>query len=502
MKTIYKTKHIWMIVVILFAMSCEKFLDVNVDPNNPVEVSEPLMLTGVIANFSYQVLGGYPVRVTNTWAQQTAYNAVLPHYDIYDIDENAVNNTWTYFSYPQVMQNAKLLTEKATANEQYDYSAIAQIIWAWNMSIITDLYGNAPFSQAWSPVEFPTPIYDAQQDIYASIQGLLDQAIADIDRTDGSSTFVVGDDDFIYGGNMDNWRKMANFLKARFYMRLTYAPGHSATGQADLALAALGNSFASNADNGYYVYETATGGENPWYQYAIDGKWSTSTELSDNFVSELVTRNDPRLYGMAQLNGGTFTGHQNGAPSGAANSAIGGFYSNADAALVWGTFAEAKHIEAEALFLKGDRVGAETALRDGMNASYQELQADITATASDPSNVSGVTTDWATYVATQSTLSANDQIAYATIMTQKYIANFLQFEAYNDWRRTGYPALGVAQNAILPDMTEPARRFPYPSAELNYNATNVNAEGVPIGRNAVTGRVWWNSAPELCTLCN
>lgn len=494
--------YIGLIGMFSIVTSCEKFLDVNVDPNNPSEVSEPLLLTGVIANFSYEVLGGYPVRVTNTWVQQTAYNAVLPHYGIYDIDENAVNNTWTYYSYTDVMQNAKILTDQATANELYNYAAIAQIIWAWNMSIVTDLYGNAPFSEAWDPDNHPLPGYDTQEEIYASIQDLLDQAIANIDRTDGLNTYVVGSDDLVYGGDMDKWRKLAHVLKARFYMHLTYAPGHTAAAQSNLALTALTDGFTSNADNALYYYGSEPGQENPWYQYAIDGKWNTSTELSNTFVTDLTNRDDPRLYAMARFNGGVFTGHINGAPGAAANSAIGEYFSNDNAPLVWATYAEAKLLEAEALLLTGDKPGAETALQEGMTASYDQLQADITEKASSPENASGISTDWATYLSLQGTLNPNDQLAYQTIMTQKFIANFLQFEAYNDWRRTGYPNLTAAQNPIIPSMTEPARRFPYPSAELNYNSENVNAQGVPIGRNAVVERVWWNSAPEQCTLCN
>ena len=502
MRFINKLIYAGVVGLALVAWSCNDFLDVNADPNNPTDVSEPLLLTGVIANFSYQVLGGYPVRVTNTWAQQTAYNAVLPHYGIYDVDENDVNNTWTFFSYTSVMQNAKLLAEQAESNELYDYAAIAKIVWAYNMSVVTDLFGNVPYSEAWDPVNHPTPSYDSQDDVYASIQLLLDEAIADIDRTDGSSTYVVGSDDFIYNGDMTKWRMFANVLKARYHMRLSYAPGYSATTQAGLALDALAEGFTSNADNAFYYYANEPGQENPWYQYAIDGKWNTSTQLSDNFVGILKTKDDPRLYAMARYNGGDFTGHPNGAPSGVNHSLIGEYYSEAEAPLVWLSYSEAKFIEAEALFLQGDRSGATSAMQQAMQASYDQLQSDIASKSAEPSNASGVSTDWANYITSQTNLSTTNSVAYSQIMTQKYIAGFLSLEAYNDWRRTGYPVLDVAQNAIHSSMTEPARRWPYPSAELNYNSVNVNAQGVPVGNNAVTGRVWWNSAPENCALCN
>ncbi len=181
-------KNIKIISFILFVgmfsitTSCNDFLDVNTDPNNPTKVSEPLLLTGILANFSFEVIGGYPVRVTNTWIKQTTYNAVLPHYDNYQVTENDVNNLWTFYAYPQIMQNCKVLIAKSEESNALNYSAIAKIIWAWNMSIVTDLYGNAPFSEALRADEFPKPKYDPQESIYEGLQALLDGAISDIDE--------------------------------------------------------------------------------------------------------------------------------------------------------------------------------------------------------------------------------------------------------------------------------------------------------------------------------
>jgi len=491
--------------LMLISASCSDFLDVNEDPNNPTEVSEPLLLTGLLSNFTYQVLAGYPVRVTSTWVQQQASNVVLPHYGIYDVDENDVNNTWTFYSYSNAMQNAKILSESATKNQLYQYAGIAKIIWAWNMSIVTDLYGNAPFSQALDPDNFPQPAYDPQVDIYSGIQEMLDQAIADIDRTDGLSTFVPGADDLVYGGNMDGWKKLAYLLKARFHMRLSYAPGFTATTQADLALAATTNSFTSNLDNTTYSYLDEAGQENPWFQYTIDGKWNTDQQISEYFINSLILNNDPRIYSIAGLDArgtGLFVGHPNGAPAAADVSPIGSFYSAADADVIMATYSEVKFIEAEAHLIKGSLAEAQTAYGTALQASFDELSDDIAANAADPNNLSGASSDISGYLASNGTLNANLNTAYRQVMQEKYVALFSQFEVYNDWRRTGIPSLTVAQNAIIPSMTEPAMRFPYPSAELNYNSANVNEQGVPVGFAAVTERVWWNSEPENCTLCN
>jgi hypothetical protein len=501
MKNNFRHYTYLLIVGLLMLTSCQDFLDINEDPNNPVDVAEPQLLGGVIANFSYEVLGGYPVRVTNTWVQQTAYNATLPHYGMYDIDENAVNNLWTFFSYTDVMQNCKVLVEKAERNSTHDYAGIARVIWAWNMSIVTDLYNNAPYTQAWQQATFPFPEYDTQEAIYESIQNLLDAAIEDFDRTDKMAPFV-GAEDFVYGGDIAKWRKLAHLLKARFYMRLTYAPGKDARTQAQLALDQLPNAFTGNADDAGYTYVDEEGQENPWFQYAIDGKWDDNTQLSAHYIDLLQDKGDPRIHAQAQLQGGVYVGHPNGAPAAADVSFLGNYYSDAGATLDWLTFAEQKFIEAEAKFLLGDRAGAQMAYQEGIEASFDKLSAAI-ATGATKAGVTSAELTQAIddYLAANMDLVAQDNAAYQQIMVQKYIALYLQFETYNDYRRTGYPILEMAQNVIQDDLTEVASRFPYPSAELNFNTQNVNEQGIPVGRRAVKEKVWWDSAPENCTYC-
>ncbi len=494
--------------VILFAgmffitTSCNDFLDVNKDPNNPTKVSEPLLLTGILANFSYEVVGGYPVRVTNTWIKQTTYNAVLPHYDNYQVTENDVNNLWTFFSYPQIMQNCKILAEAATQKKALNYSAIAKIIRAWNMSIVTDLYGNAPFSEALRADEFPKPKYDTQESIYAGIQTLLDEAISDIDATDKNLTVTPGADDFIFKGNMTKWRKVAFTLKARFYLHLTYAPNHVPATQAQLALDAIANGLQTLGDDAKYPYLDEPGQENPWFQYAIDGKWDTDTQISNFYITMLNDLSDPRIHAQAGLVNGAYAGHENGTPAEPDLSPIGEFYSAADATLEFMSAVESKFIEAEANFLLGKRTEAETALRAGLTISFDKQKAAIETGAAELGITAGtINTDITNYINANSILPVDDKDAYEHIMTQKYISNFLQFETYNDWRRTGYPEVAPVAQPFPDNLATVPLRFPYPSAELQYNATNVNDEGIPIGFRGLGNKVWWNSCDNCCTNC-
>jgi len=66
-------------------------------------------------------------------------------------------------------------------------------------------------------------------------------------------------------------------------------------------------------------------------------------------------------------------------------------------------------------------------------------------------------------------------------MTQKYISSIATVQAYNDWRRTGIPALSVPASAI----GQIPRRFPYPQEEVTYN------ENTPKDL-TINSKNWWD----------
>jgi hypothetical protein len=92
-----------------------------------------------------------------------------------------------------------------------------------------------------------------------------------------------------------------------------------------------------------------------------------------------------------------------------------------------------------------------------------------------------------TYVNARPNLSTL-QNPLAEIIREKYIANFLKFEAWNDWRRTGYPALVPVAGALTSGIPQ---RFPNPASELLNNAASLQATGIPSGLSGMTVKVWW-----------
>lgn len=479
--------------------SCNKHLDINADPNSPTDVPEDLMLSALLSNFSYEVLGGYPVRVTGLWTKHIAYATDGPHEGNYWITTNDVNNLWTFYSYTDVMNNAYILKNKATENGNPHYSAIAKIILAWNLSIVTDLYGDAPYSDAFKGQSgILKPKYDSQEDLYKSIQILLDEAITDASATENNLEPSV--DDFVYGGDMENWINLAHSLKARFYLRLSNAPGYSASTQAQLALDELAKGAITLATQPEFAYYASTGAENPWYQFAIDGKWSTTNRPSQYYVNKLLASDDPRLaFQVTKVVAGTnvepdnvgkYIGVVNEAPAISLGnfSAIGPFYSAKEAPLYWFAYPEIEFIKAEAEFLKANKV-----VNSAIEVAYDKaVRASM--------DFYGISEEDADAYLAANPLSSNADEAYSQIMSEKYIANFLQFESYNDFRRTGYPELPINNDTYpgapldqAPRLQQIPVRFPYPSAERQYNNDNIPSDIPTEPLQAMVIKVWWDA---------
>ncbi len=489
--------------IFLSSAACEDMADLRVDPNSPGRVPENLALTSVLGYFSYQVVGNQPARIPNLWVQQLAFNGVPPTEDNYNFDEADANNLWEYYSWTDVMNNANDLALKAEAHGNHAYAGIARIILAWNLGVLTDLYGDVPWSEAFDPANF-RPAFDTQEEVYKAVIALLDQGIADLDKP---GLRQPSGDDLLYGGDLVRWKKLAHTVKARFLIHLTRAPGYDAQAQARKALDALRYGFTSNSDDADFAYYNKTGAQNPWYQFAIDGKWDTRDQLSKTYIDLLKSRRDPRLPIQARqagavdnsgvvagftpvpfdpavhfrLSDSTYFGHRNGETGVASTeiSSIGSYYSAPDAPLTWISHAEARFIEAEAILLVEGPAAAQPVFEAAVTASMNKLGVPAS--------------DRAAYLAGRPKLTDPGVNALREIMLEKWVANFLSLENYNDWRRNGYPELSRVTNQPYADLIP--LRWPYPTSELTRNAANVDATGVPRGFAAFRVPVWWDTTP-------
>ena len=190
--------------------------------------------------------------------------------------------------------------------------------------------------------------------------------------------------------------------------------------------------------------------------------------VNEFFVNLLKSKNDPRIPIFIGTNpGGNYAGAPMGSTNPSAYSYLGPYFSRNNAPLPLVTFEEAKFIEAEAQFRKGNKTEAATALNTAIKLSVEK----VTGTA--------IPDSYKTAEASET----GQSITLQKIMTQKYIGMFTQPEVWCDWRRTNIPALtpfagATGQNNI-------PRRLPVAQSE------RVNNPNAPIPVSIVTP-VWWD----------
>lgn len=86
---------------------------------------------------------------------------------------------------------------------------MADVIIAYNLTLINDLWGDAPFSQAFD-INNLKPKYDKQQQVYNQAIVLLDEAITELAKTN-ATVKLAPTSDLIYGKTPATER--ANWLK-------------------------------------------------------------------------------------------------------------------------------------------------------------------------------------------------------------------------------------------------------------------------------------------------
>ncbi|MCL3779627.1 SusD/RagB family nutrient-binding outer membrane lipoprotein [Prolixibacteraceae bacterium JC049] len=464
-------KKIYIVILVLLTVgftSCEEWIDtdLNNDPNNPTKVPVSLILPSAQGGISYSA-GGELSRYTGYWVQHI--NGVANHaarHETYGTNEADVENLWRYYTYAGTLMDLRRIIDQATAEGATHYAGVGKVLMAYKLGVTTDMWGDVPYSDAFKGDDGNiTATYQTQEQIYSELFGLLDGAISDLGAA--SSVSSPGEDDLMYAGDLDKWKKAAYALKARFNIHLSKVNGDAAY---SAALSAIPNAFSSNADDLTFQFGTAKAENAPLFQYEdqrtgyIGGVGKYLVDLMKNNGDQ-----DPRLPVYAAPNGdGEYVGLEPGATSKDGKSFIGAMFMKADALVNLVTYAEIKFIEAEANFSKSspDKAAAAAAYNDAVKASLAKY------------NVSNAEWEGRNAAETAATITLEK------IIKAKYIATFLQEETFSDWRRHSSIfnlslATGAKTSAI-------PRRLPYPQSEREYNNANM-PQGLTI-----TDRVWWD----------
>jgi len=520
MKSPYLLRCFQVAALALGLGSCSKdtFLDVNSTPNNPLNVAPSALLNGVEVTTGFAV-GNDLGRVTDLLVQHMAGIANQPRiYDVYLLRGN-YDNQWNNELYGGSLINAQQIINATQAASPL-YSGYSKILKAYNFALATDLWGDIPYSQALQGnLTTPNlqPRFDKQEDIYKGntalgIQSLFDlvrEGLADIDKGIVASALKPGADDLMYKGASAKWKKFGNTLLLKLATTVSKKePALAAAVIKEVLAKGPAAYMTDNSDDAEVPFGTSVGNQNPFFAYNYVNR-PDDQMLSQRFLDSLNLRyKDPRLplfftttptpvlnptppATAVNTTGvttpfGTFTGYDNGGtgavPARASRSRYGayvvGVSGEAPVRLV--TNFQRAFILAEAvLTLPGVTVPNETA-----QSLYQTgIRASMAKAGVSASDITKYFTDNPKIV----TLFGPVERQRNQIITQKWIAwTGNGYEAYNDYRRTGYPKLALVTNPSSESPTSIPVRLFYPNSEISANAKNI-----PTPQPATTTPVWW-----------
>ncbi|MDX1955874.1 MAG: SusD/RagB family nutrient-binding outer membrane lipoprotein [Chitinophagaceae bacterium] len=503
-----KLSKIWIpVLALVVGIGCTKdFEEVNTNLNNPTDVTPDLLLSGIIRSTMNQ-------QVSEAWG---IGNIVVQHHaKIQFVNEdrygwNEQNGIWNnvYGNY----RNLQNILTKVGGDESNPYYGVSLILKSWMFSLVTDAYGDVPYSEAGKAKTegLYQPVYDKQEDIYTGI-------LADLKKANETLATAIGsfNGDLIYGGGSSSlikWRKLANSLRLRYLMRLSKKKNVNADMQAILSDPTNNPIFTSNADNAELKYLAAAPNQWPMYGSRVGSfdEFRVSKTLTDRLsalgdtrinvfgrpTQTSVANGTPQILGVPNGLSDVDALAYNGGVQGV--SRVGYTFAclvcndngqappdpAAPRALLM-TYAELQFILAEArqkgMITTGD---AETYYLNGINANFAYWQSVVPAAY-------GLNINMPAGYLTQSgvAFTGTDAEKLAKIALQKWIALYFNgLEAWFDWKRTGMPEI-IPGPANLNNNKVPVR-YIYPQSEQSLNGTNRAAAVSRQGTDDLNTRPW------------
>ncbi|MDW8220337.1 MAG: SusD/RagB family nutrient-binding outer membrane lipoprotein [Bacteroidota bacterium] len=459
----------------VLALGCEDYIGgtTNIDPTRPAQVDLRTMLPAIqlaSANAYYSV--GIN---TAQWTQQMS--SIQPGSSDTHIP-SSLGNAWSEI-YLDALANADRMVKQANAQRSPYYEGTGKIMQALNLGLATDAWENVPYSQAFKGNANLFPAYDRQEQIYATIQTLLNEGIELLRRPNNNNDLPAGAQftsrgDMIYNGNPALWIALANALRARYAIHLT-AKGASTAAQNALAALNAG-ALTSNAQDFQFSFANARI-PSPYLALANQTVLNSTFTvlLAEYYVSKMSSGSprvpDPRLPIIAGAsNGGPLPLPPAGGVSGAGSGTAGRPFITPNSwfprnPIQMMTYAEQKFIEAEARFLAAG--GTETSV----GAPAEARAALIEAIRANMQKYGVATADITAYL---ERIPPASQIRLSTIMEEKYKALFTHPEVWVDMRRYGY-STNVYTGLTLPENHNPEangkwiQRAIYPFSEQNRN---------------------------------
>lgn len=473
-------------MMVLTFFSCQDYLDVNEDPNNPTVVSPELILpVAQVYTAEYMLNNRRANHLGNmfmyNWSESYGFSWYNDEFDY------AVTSTFYQGLFNDAYLRAlKQYTDLEYLEPEYDnYKAVAMIMKAYHFQLLVDFYGDVPYSEALLRGENATPVYDNAETIYADLLVKLSDAISIIDAVSDDPLAVAVENDIMFEGDMVLWKQFANTVKMRILVRTSdVKPAAEIQSEID-KINAEGSGFITDDVIVQPGYLQESGKQNPfWNGLGWDFSGNEllnhqATCATQYMLDYLVNKGDPRIDYLFAAGENGHLGVEQGLNVGPEYgskfvSLIGeGLLKDFDMDAPIFSLAESNFNLAEAA-LKGFGGDPKMYYEAGVTASFLYLGLDEA--------------DAASYL-NQGFDNVNyDQSLdkHEAIMTQKWLGlqGVSAEQSWFDYSRTGFPRnLPISNQASTPDRPV---RLQYPSSELTSNSANVPAQ-----KNAFTDKIFW-----------
>lgn len=487
------------LLTIVMCAGCGELAELNENPNQPEAVTPDVLLPGTIRDVS-DVLVGHAFYISNC-ASQLSAKSLRNEVDVYNW--NAVPIIGFDALWPALYGALRDIRNiEAAAIERNDdrLLAVAKTMRAFAFSVLTDTYGDIPYSQALAGNEGTYfPAYDTQEDIYLGEGGLLDELDeAHALFTSAGPGTVQGD--ILFNGNSDLWHRFANALHLRLLVHCS-AQTDVAAEFAQVAARPLMESTAHNAALDYL-----SSFPNQFPIVPLKQGDFESVRFGQAAFARMEATNDPRMMRFARATDATigtgneaFEGWENGGKGcDDSGSRLGLAYydypghptATTKAPGMWLSYAEQEFILAEGAWRGWTAGEAGDHYAQGIAASMTDHGADPADTGLD--GLDG--------------FLAQDNVAWndtpTRLFEQKWLALYFHgMEPYFEVRRwytsgggwEGVPFLSAPCNNTNGDNLP--LRFIYPSDEQSLNGASFSAAVERLGGSNSFNAAMWLVAP-------
>ncbi len=429
-------KKIILVLAIVFLgfTSCDKYLDINTDPNSPStdNITASMIFPGVEMNLaaSYgdflRIVGGY-------FAQQYSQTFGTSNYvDYSQFTMSATRSSGTYSQlFNRVLKNLETIRQESMDNEEWGTYLAATTLRVFTFQVLVDAYGEVPYTESLD-LENLSPKYDEGPVIYSGILAELNDALSKASANDLVCT------NFLFGtSTAEEWIQFANALKLKLLMRVSDVQDV----QTELASLIDENNFPA-ADVAFDdIWIDELGKANPYYQeeYATYfGSTQINVVANIAYMQTMLSSNDGRIPAFFETNEeGNYTGGVSGT-----NFSTSSLYKSPyfcrpvfayDMPVYLISVFEIEFFKAEYYARYGSSADAEVHYKAAIEASFSSA------------GVSGASDIYTTYYPW-------DNANYAKVIgIQKWIAlgGTNNFEAWCELRRLKYPAFGNVTGAQI-----------------------------------------------------